>query len=96
MNRHEAMQSPEVHNLTKHILSICESHDPVDRVYDIQLALDIVTAELDELLGTFEKDTTIKPAGSGEPSMAELEDNSAVCQKYMGDCDACSQDRHTC
>ena len=49
--RQEVMENPAVHNLTKQILELCNDKDVVDRVYDIEIALEVVKAEMNEALG---------------------------------------------
>ena len=51
ITRKEVMESWSVHNLTKDILKMSEGKDIVDRVYDVKLALEVLTQEMNEALG---------------------------------------------
>ena len=44
--RAEVMGSPSVHSLTKQILELSENKDVVDRVKDVELALQVLKIEM--------------------------------------------------
>ncbi len=79
--RDDVMTSSMVHNFTKDILKLSIGLDIVDRVHDVQLALRVLEDELNQALGSFEKDMTV----------TDEEDNSELCKKYGADCHMCSQ-----
>lgn len=47
MTREEVMKDPTIHKLTKQILELTAPGrlDPVDQIYDVELALEVLKAE---------------------------------------------------
>ena len=48
--RQAVMNDPTVHYLVKNVLRLTEDKDVLDRYYDVKLALDVLKAELDEII----------------------------------------------
>lgn len=48
--RQQLMNDPTVHRLTKDVLKLSVNKDILDRYYDVKLALEVLKAELDEVL----------------------------------------------
>jgi hypothetical protein len=51
LTRTEAINSPEVHNLTKEVLILSAGRDLVDRYFDVAQALEILKDEMNEACG---------------------------------------------
>lgn len=54
------MTDPTVHKLTKHILTECCKHDPVDALDDLRLAKETWEGVVDRYLGTLPSETTFR------------------------------------